>query len=78
MAEAKASAQFKFRVTAGSVGPWKQGEIISQADIDKQPQFGGVARLRDEQHAIEDYFEAPPPHPTMPLPTVVKGTGPNA
>lgn len=77
-APAASPAAFRYKITADGVGPWNKGDIITQADIDKNPQFGGVARLRDELHAIEDHFDAPPPQPAPGTVNVTRAGVPNA
>lgn len=40
-------------------GPWKAGDIITDADLKAHPQFGGVARLREKLGSIEDTTDEP-------------------
>jgi hypothetical protein len=45
--------------TKGSVGPWAPGTVITDEDLKKHPNLGGVARLRDKLSAIEDTTDEP-------------------
>jgi hypothetical protein len=49
-------ANYKVKSAAG---PWTAGQVITDADLAANPQYGGVKRLRDKLGAIEDTFEVP-------------------
>jgi hypothetical protein len=44
-----------------ATGPWPAGTIITDEDLKRHPEFGGVVRLRDELGSIEDTNEKPNP-----------------
>lgn len=48
-----------YKITKGSVGPWTEGTVITDADLAANPGMGGVARLRDKLRVIEDTIDEP-------------------
>ncbi len=69
-----------YRVKADT-GPWKAGDIITDADLNANPRFGGSARLRDKLGSIEDTDAEPlqpgkaPELPANTKPAVVTEVG---
>jgi hypothetical protein len=48
-----------WKVIKGTVGPWANGEVFTDADLKDNAGLGGVKRLRDQLGVIEETDEEP-------------------
>lgn len=48
-----------YKLVKGSIGTWNEGDIVTDDDLKKYPNLGGVARLRDKLGVIEDTTDEP-------------------
>ncbi len=48
-----------YKITKGNVGPWAEGEVITDDDLKANPGMGGAKRLMDELGVIDFVSETP-------------------
>lgn len=49
----------KYKVLKGTVGPWNEGQVITEDDLKENPGLGGTKRLVDELKVLEETYDSP-------------------